>query len=191
MRIPRSKRSRALILLALLVAAAGIVFMLRPREPSYKDKSLSYWLDHLPSVWVGTNGSFAMAMPRRYLTTAEVQADEAQMREMVRQAKEAVDAIGTNGLRTIVSRLRSRDSKAKLAFQRLAIRLGLMDPLGPSTEIRRGQALYALWRLNERARPIAPGLVALTKSDDAGIRAAASSALSKVAPEHERDGRLR
>jgi hypothetical protein len=110
---------------------------------------------------------------------------------MARQPKNAVDTIGTNGLRTILSRLRSRDSKAKLTLQRWATRIGLLNPGPPSAEMRRGQALTALWTLDDRARPIAPGLITLTQSDDIGIRATASSALSKIAPEYEREGKLK
>ncbi len=191
MRFPRSKSSRVLLAVVLLLATTVVTFILVPNEPSYNGKSLSYWLDRLPCTLIGIDGSVAVAMPISYKSAEEGKADRARVSEMARQAKNAVDAIGTNGLRTILSRLRSRDSKAKLTVQDWAARLGLLNPGLPSAEKRRGQALTALWRLDDRARPVAPGLVTLTKSDDIGIRAAAFSALSKVAPEYEREGQLR
>ena len=193
MRLLRTKKSRVLLAVALLAAATVIAVVLLPHEPTYNGKSLSYWLDRLPCTWIGADWSVAVGVPLSYRTAQEAMADEARVSEETRQAKCAVDAIGTNGLRTILSRLRSRDSKAKLTVQRWATRIGLLDP-GPGlhcAETRRGQALTALWRLHDRARPIAPGLVALTVSDDAGIRATAFSAISKVAPEYEREGQLR
>ena len=52
--------------------------------------------------------------------------------------------------------------------------------------MRRGQALTALVRLDDRAKPVVPDLLALTKSKDSGVRAAALYALWHVGPDEYR-----
>ena len=195
MSLPRSKRTWALLIASLAVFLSVLVFILKPNEPSYKGKPLGYWLDHLPATLLITNGATAMMVPFSYKTAQEAQADEERRTQLMRDAKEAVDALGTNCFRTLVTRLGSTDSRAKLFAQRCAVRLGLLNPRPwmDTAQIRRGQALTALARLDSRAKfmngrdkLIVPDLLALTKSNDPGVRAAALHALREIAPDEYR-----
>lgn len=189
MSLPRSKKSRALLIAALAALLTILVLILKPGEPSYKGKRLGYWLDQLPATLRSTNGATAQMVPFSYNTVLEAQADEERRTQLMRGAKEAVDALGTNCLRTLVARLGSADSRAKLFAQRWAVRLHLCSPRPPmdTAEIRRGQALTALARMDSRAKAIVPDLIALTKNKDPGVRAASLYALWQVAPrEYER-----
>jgi len=183
MSLPRSKRTWALLIAGLAALLTALVFILRTPEPSYKGKPLGYWLDQLPATLLITNGATARMHPISYDTTLELETDKERVAKLIREAKEAVDALGTNCLRTLVARLGCTDSRAKLFAQRWAIRLGLLNPRRILTpEIRRGQALTVLARMDSRAKSIVPDLLALTKSCDSGVSAAARHALWKVAP---------
>jgi hypothetical protein len=195
MSLPRSKRTWALLIAALTAFLIVLVFILQPNEPAYKGKPLGYWLDQLPATLRSTNGAITQVYPIFYNTIQEGQTDEERVANLTREAKEAVDALGTNCLRTLVARLGCTDSRAKLFAQRWALRLGLLNPRRILTpETRRGQALTALGRMDSRAKSIVPDLLALTKSNDSGVSAAARHALWSVAPNEyrrlEEQGRL-
>jgi hypothetical protein len=164
---------------------AGVVLLLQPNEPSYKGKPLGYWLDQLPAtIWNAKSGGVAQMYPIAYANSQESQADSERLRQAALQAREAVDALGTNCLRTLVARLGSTDSRVKLFVQRVLVRLGLLKPRGRfvTAELRRGQASTALLRLKSRAKSITPDLLELAKSMDAEVREAALQALWSVDP---------
>ena len=162
MSLPRSKRTWALLIAALAAFFTVLVFILQPNEPAHKGKPLGYWLDQLPATLVSTNGATAQMVPISYDTTLELETDRERVAKLIREAKEAVDALGTNCLRTLVARLGCTDSRAKLFAQRWAVRLGLLNPRRILTpEIRRGQGLTALARMDSRAKSIVPDLLAL------------------------------
>ena len=178
---PNVRTFRVLTIVLLLAFVSGIVWLCLPQEPSYKGKRFSYWLDQLPGTLVSDEGAIA--------TTAPAFASTSQ------DAKAALDAVGTNGLRTLMSRLRGRDSRIKSAIQHLGVRLGLFKAqYVPTAQMRRAQALTAIIKLDERAAPIVPNLIALTQSDDSEIRLAAAHALRNVARREyrrlEREDRL-
>ena len=190
--LPRSKRTWALLIAALAACLAVLLIVLLPSEPSYKGKRLGYWLDQLPATLISPSGAVAMMYPISYNSAQEAQKDKDRVAQRMREAKEAVDTLGTNCLRTLVARLGSTDSRGQLLAERWAIRLRLRDPSRiPTAQTRRGQALTALARLDSRAvlmdsnrvKPILPDLLALTKNNDPGVRAAALHALRKVAPD--------
>lgn len=196
MSLPRSKRTWSLLIAAVAVFLALLVFFLRPTEPSYKGKRLGYWLDYLPATLLITNGGGGTArmVPFSYKTAQDAQADEARRTQLMRDANEAIDALGTNCFRTLVARLGSTDSRASSFAYRWSVRLGLRKPRPNAwAEIRRGQALTALARLDSRAKfmngrdkLIVPDLLALTKHNNPGVRAAALHALREIAPDEYR-----
>jgi hypothetical protein len=170
---PRSRTARVLAVVASLAIGAALVWICLPHEPSYNGKRFTYWLDQLPGTLVNSEGSIAVTAPPFAQTSQE--------------AKAALDAIGTNGLRTLIARFRHKDSKIKLTIQRLAVRLGLLKPNSiVAAEIRRGQALTAIIRLDERAAPLVPDLIALLRTDDPSVRLAALHALRNIAPQEYR-----
>jgi len=130
MTLPRSKRTWALLIAALAVFLAVLVFILQPNEPAYKGKPLSYWLDQLPATFGSTSGATEVS-PTFYNT-----AQREQQTQLIREAKDAVDALGTNCLQTLVTRLACADSRAKSFARGWAVRLGLRDPPHSSVSTR-------------------------------------------------------
>ena len=87
----------------------------------------------------------------------------------------------------IVRRLNTKDdSRLRTTLIRWAFKLNLLhhsSRSGRSAEFTRGQALTALVELGSDASPAIPELLALTRSPDSGIKAAACHALREIAPD--------
>jgi hypothetical protein len=185
-----------MFVVAVIVAAAGALLTIPSNAPSYKGKPLGYWLNQLPMTVLYSDGGVSQIFGG-YATAQEADAERERLARVVPEAQKAVDTLGTNCLHTLVARLASTDSSAKLLLQSWTVRLHLLDPrrIVPADR-RREQALTALLRLGGRAKPVVPDLLLLTKSDSAQIRAAALYALrSVVTPVEysrlEREGHLR
>jgi hypothetical protein len=188
MRLQRLKRYRPFVVVALLALLAAAVFLLQLNEPSYKGHSFDYWLDRLPATIVMTNGSYSQIISISYSTRQEAQADEDHLKQVLTEANAAVDELGTNRLRALATRLSCSDSRARLVLTGWAVRFHFLKPFVrfSTADFRRGQAVTALMRLGNRAKPILPELFALTKGADPSIRAAARQAAQSIAPQEYR-----
>ena len=178
----RKSAAPVLVGASILGAAFLAVRMLAPGEPTYQGKGLAYWLDRLPVTQIQSSGAslyFAAPGP----LGASASADE--LWSMKREAEAAIVAIGTNSLPTLLGRLEARDSAFKrmeiqwLAWARKRGWLGAVE--GPSTDVRRGQALSALLRLGGRAERAIPRLVLLATRTGPG-QLEARYALKVIAP---------
>ena len=91
------QRNKIVLIVGALVCVAVLGFVLRPREPSYQGKSLSYWLRQ----WGG--GSYL---------------------DLTGDSKEALRQMGTNVFPHLMSRLCKKDSKVKVRAVELCEKLG-------------------------------------------------------------------
>ena len=173
----------AVLFVAVLAAVALVAFW--SRGQTYEGKTLGYWIAQLPSIELGTDGSYqGQIWPGTYFSAAEVDADQARVKELIRQAHKALETIGTNHLSMLVARLKQKDTKLKITMWEWAERLRIADFLGyQSAQWRRGQALRAFEYLRSRAQPVVPQLIELTTNQDNQIRMAAWNALARVTPE--------
>jgi hypothetical protein len=170
---------------ALLILATVVAGLRLTTEPTFEGRSLSYWMDQLPSIDFGTGGrSESEQLPGWYKTTAEAVADEGRVRSNIQQAHKALDTIGTNHLSMLVARLQSKDSRAMTTVWVWADRLRIIDySLIRSAQFRRGQALHAFAYLRTRARPVVPQLLDLTTNQNTNTQLLAWYALEAVAPD--------
>lgn len=162
------------------VVVAGVAFAVWPREARYDGKPLSYWLDQLPATLMWTN------VPYSILTTNSYK----QFLSSRDAANKAVDALGPDNLPKLVERLRTRDTsitRLRHALHATAVRFGVckLSWQIDTSWFRRGQAVYALCRLGNRARPIIPELVGLAKHNpDPGVQRDALEVLRHLSPVH-------
>ncbi|HEX5221854.1 MAG TPA: hypothetical protein VFZ59_19980 [Verrucomicrobiae bacterium] len=187
----RRRLKRKWLLLAALVFIGLLLVALGKLEPRFEGRSLSYWLDSLPSIDIGSDGrSESIGLPTYGLVFTNDLADTAQMARNVKNAQtgfKAVTALGTNHLHRLVKRLQAKDSATMLWMWRLAERLGIAEfPEYRYAKFRRGQALSAFQHLGSRAMPAVPQLLELTGHPDPNIQLVAWSALERVSPEEFR-----
>ena len=149
-------RRRNLILLTLL-AFLGVVFLclaLRPREPTYRGKRLSTWLQSLHiGKWV-----------------------EAE------EAREAVKEMGTNALPTLIRMLGTRDPFLKRQLQHLSFRYPLVGRFYDSKADPPGLAWMGFRVLGSRAKPAVPQLIEMLGHEDDSIRSRVASSLESIGP---------
>ena len=168
------------VLLCALVAVVGaaVFIALASREPRFKGRAFSYWVDQLPAKLVWTNVPISVLNRRSYqefLVTSD-------------DADRAIDTLGPACLGTLVLRLRARENtttRLSYALKSEAVRLGIFKPdwrLGAAW-FKRGQAIYAFSRLGARAKPALPQILALARCmDDPGVRRDALEVLRRVSP---------
>jgi hypothetical protein len=187
----RQLKSTLLVLGVFLVIGPLVLFALQKSEPRFEGESLSYWLDSLPSIDIGSDGrSESIALPTYGLVFTNDLADAVQMAKNIRnahKARKAVISLGTNHLHLLVKRLQVKDSRVMLGLWQLADRLRIAEfPEYRYAKFRRGQALSAFQDLGRRAQPVVPQLLELTKHPFPHIQLVAWSALERVAPEEFR-----
>ena len=182
---------RTLFVLAALLFIGLLLVALRKSEPRFEGKSLSYWLDSLPSIDIGSDGrSESICLPAYGLVFTNDVADAAQTVKNIKNAQKAYQALttlGTNHLHLLIKRLQAKDSSGMLWMWRLADRVGIAEfSEYRLAKFRRGQALSAFQYLGSRAMPAVPQLLELTNNPDANIQLVAWSALERVSPEEFR-----
>jgi hypothetical protein len=125
----RSKR--AVIILALLgIVVIGLIFAPKPSEPTYEGKRLSIWLREM-----------------------------SDSPEQQKRAANAVRAMGTNALPSLVRMLQARDSKFKEYVRSLLARQKLVRVrLSPPARIQHDFACRGLWVLGPMAAAAIPSL---------------------------------
>ncbi len=130
---PAVRKTRRLLLLALLIAAVGVVvwIVLRPDpEPTYQGKPLTYWLD-----------GFVSGNPSP---------DE---------ATEAVRQIGTNAIPTLLRLLRAGDSKFKLKLIQLSQKQHVINIKLKYAGTRQKEGFYGFVALGALAKSAVPALL--------------------------------
>lgn len=154
-------RTRAIFVCAIvgvLVIAVAVGVLVSDREPVYKGKRLTQWL-------------------------AEMQAAGMNNRAKRNECRDAIYAIGTNAVPTLIRMVNCKDSPVKLK----AIQF-----LGPKwserLKIRRAgyyysKATFGFSSLREKAAPAVPALIDLLHNRDRGVQAAAAECLSDIGPE--------
>jgi hypothetical protein len=185
MPISRLNKQTCSFAAALLLVATVVTGLLLTIEPTFEGRSLSYWMDRLPSIDIGIDGrGESIHLPGWYQTSAEAVADQGRVRSNITQACKALDKIGTNHLSTLVARLQMRDSRVMTTVWDWAERMRVIhDAESHSAKLRRGQALHAFSYLGARARLAAPQLLALTTNQNPNTQLLAWSALERVAPD--------
>jgi hypothetical protein len=170
---------------ALLLIAIVVAGLLLTAKPTFEGRSLSYWMDQLPSIDIGIDGrSESISFPGWYRTSAEAVADQARVRSNITQACKALDKIGTNHLSILVARLQLKDTRFMTTVWDWAERMRVIhDAEIHLAQFRRGQALHAFSYLGARARPVVPQLLELTTNQNTNTQLLAWSALERVAPD--------
>src|SRR6266550_3115843 len=188
MRNSRAVKTMLFMAAALLLTAMLFRSVLLKTEPTFEGKSLSHWIDQLPSIDIGPDGrSETINFPIWYETEAQAVADAKRVRTNIKKAHEALVRVGTNHLEILVERLQATDSPVKTKVWELANRLRIMDyPSFRCAAFRRGQALSAFQYLRSRAKPVGPQLLDLTNTRNTNTQLLAWSALEVVAPEEFR-----
>jgi len=177
--IPRPNKRIYGIAPTLIPFAMVATGLLLTTEPTFEGKSLSYWMDQLPSIDIGADGrSESIVLP------AEAGTDEARVRSNLKKAHNALDTIGTNHLSRLVARLQLKDTRAMTTIWNWAERWRIIDDAYyRSAQFRRGQALHAFAYLRACARPAVPQLLDLTTNQNTNTQLSAWYALETIAPD--------
>jgi hypothetical protein len=157
---PAARRRIGLVaLVAALIPAAWVVGTLHETEPRYEGKPLSTWLKSYAGGCVLSTTTFLDFN----LTT----------KQKVEEANEAVRAIGTNAMPTLLRMLREKDSALKIKFQdTIGRRIFVLNVTGQprvinlrcaTAEQRNLMALYAFWQLGTNAHSAVPELTEIAK----------------------------
>jgi hypothetical protein len=169
----RDRKKFVAIVVGLLAIGLLFICLRHSTEPVYDGKPLRFWCDHLPGTFQFPGADFVRGF---YGSTNQQEAKE--LRHTQEQALLAINALGTDCLPELLTRLRKKPPTSKIEIQSrwLAIRTGLMKPWRDPREM----ALTGIVELGHRARLIDPELTALTTNTDPWLRAAASYALDIV-----------
>jgi len=166
-----------------LLALVAVVICVSRHEIGFEGKPFDYWLDRIPGTYLNSYGPCYM-YPFGYDSLAQMEADQPRAEDITRRAIMGVRALGTNHLKMLVARLQAKDLPFENIILRGTSRLGFVDhSLTRGTQMRRWQALSAIVEMGERARPILPQLIELTKTPDRKLRLATLYAIVKIAPE--------
>ncbi|MGH7969910.1 MAG: hypothetical protein ACREIC_14405, partial [Limisphaerales bacterium] len=171
-------RKPVLVCLAALVLVAVVLVAVWPREPRFKGRAFSYWVNQLPATLVWTNVPYSVLTRRSYQDFLATFDD----------ASRAVDALGPRCLETLVQRLQARETtfaRLKSALKREGTRLGVLKPdwRNDAGWFKRGQAMTALFRLGAAAKPVVPEISLLAKrAGDTGVRRDALEVLRRLSP---------
>jgi hypothetical protein len=171
------------------ISLGALVFLattLFQREPTYRGAPLGYWLDRLPVKIAVSNGALiTMEGGTMNLPNQGISVNFGTLSQYEKElAFLAVEAIGTNCLPLLVTHLGATEPEFPSWLEKWGVRMKLLNPArGLTCEIKREQALTAILRLGELARPIVPELISLSRSKDARVSLAAGHALQKIAPE--------
>lgn len=154
------KKRRRIVFVGLVALLLGVAawFALRPREPEYQGKTLSYWLEELTALqnWKQLDDSSSEELHKRRSRA------ETALREM-----------GTNAISHLLALIRDgpKESRFRNKIEDLLDRQSLLDWRPAERSDRSWQAVEGFVALGPSAQPAIPGLVHLLKSDGTGVRA--------------------
>jgi hypothetical protein len=148
------------------LVAAVIVYLLWPAGPFYRGHSLDAWLQDCVN-------------PFRHLNSLR-DMRSTDFRGRMENARNAVKAIGTNGIPRLLQLLQAKGGSAK---DMIAAPLGLRrfgSEWFPSAWEKNMMATVGFAILQQDAMPAEPTLIALTKDNDPGVRIRALEALCLI-----------
>jgi hypothetical protein len=152
-----ARRKKLALLIALTTILIGLaVYFLWPRGPFHDGRSLTAWLDDY-------------ANPLGHVHQISDLRDLDFSRRM-KESREAVKAIGTNALPTLLEFVQAKDSEFKKAWLRSLRNRGVIRDLFTSELEKHNMARAGFMILQKDALPAVPSLVALTTNSDPGIR---------------------
>jgi HEAT repeat protein len=150
------KRTRNLLLVLLGLGFVAVVWaVVRPREPAYHGKALSFWLEEY------------------YATLNDKEANE--------ENAKALRAIGTNAFPQMLKMLGSRQPAYKRKANALLRRLHVGN-YSRDQKYAHDYAAYAFQAFGPDAQPAVPGLAALLDVNDFGVQIATLEALKYIGP---------
>jgi hypothetical protein len=160
MEIRAKRRSLIIALAILLIVVAGVVYLCWPAGPYYRGRSLQSWLEDFRN-------------PLRHASGLPLQSLPAEMGARMKGATNAVMAIGTNAIPTLLQFARARGRTVR-GFGPV-----MFPPNGlfPSAGEKRAMALTGFMILGTNALAAKPALIALTKDSDPGVRMTAIESL--------------
>jgi hypothetical protein len=134
----------AAVVLGVFITMAGLLYLTRPYEPTYQDKTLSDWI--VPFCSQTSTGLNIPLGPQHF--------------EELQPVRHAISQIGTNGVPYLTAKLVGRESPLHRKLRELAKKqpitfLRLTDPYAPKI-----RAIRALAVLGSRGRPAIPALSA-------------------------------
>lgn len=165
-----AKRKRiACILAAMILVMAGILYAIWPTGPYgpyYKDRPLTAWLEDY------TN-------PIRHLRNLR-KLGSASFMQGFKDSQEAVNAIGTNAIPTLLQLMQAKDSWPRALCLNVIDRPMSQQDYFISARHKRDLAAAGFMLLNTNALSAAPELIKLTASNDADVRRRAFGSLVMV-----------
>jgi HEAT repeat protein len=145
------KRWRVIIILASTALMVGAAWqILRPREPVFEGKPLSFWLSAYDPDLRTEPGA--------------------------QKADEVMDVIGTNAVPTLLRMLRAKDSPLMLKFIALAQRQDFIFINHDLASNRNFKAMEAFKRLGPKARTAVPALIEIYQQNLSAISQCATAA---------------
>jgi len=162
----RSWKKSSIIRILLSVIAVAVLLCLTwpPKEPSYKGKSLSYWLEHnevAGAVTAATNDPTKL------------------------ECREAIRHIGTNAIPSLLRMLRAKDSALKMHVIDLIESQDFVNFRFPisTAEREHARAVLGFFCLDDLATSAVPALVDIYSSaSSADSKASADSVLKAIYP---------
>lgn len=163
----RAKRIRLYAILSAGLLLIGLaVYCCWPSEPMYHFRTLTSWLEDYSN-------------PLRDVHSLE-DLQRTAVRDRQLKASEAVLAIGTNAIPTLLKYAGTRGADS--GTEDIPSSDGPLDGLRLSTATeKRNLARVGLMILQQRAAPALPGLLKLTHDQDAGVRMFAAESIIMVA----------
>jgi hypothetical protein len=147
----------------LLLVGGGIVYSCLPNGPFYRGRSLDAWLDDYANP---------MAHVR---SLADLQSTD--IRGQMKAAEEAVNAIGTNAIPTLLKYIEARDSGLKKMLLSAGKNAPLVHNLSWTEDNKHAAAQAGFMILGQRAACATPALIELTRRKDAATRIRACETL--------------
>jgi len=157
------RRRRIIVLCAaaaIIIPAVGS-YVLRPREPEYRGKQFSEWLD-------------------RYYDSSV-----ANDRVSKEQAENAFRSIGTNALPPLLRMVAAKDSALKRKLLALLAKQSFVSLHIRDSDFYHSRASFGFAALGPIARPAVPELISLLNDTDPQVQATAANALAGIGPEAE------
>ena len=164
------RRRRLLVLVALLLVIGWIIYLYIPNEPFYQGRSLGWWLDDYSNPLANVHN------------LADLR--NVDLNGQMLTASQAVVAIGTNAIPTLLKYVQARDSTPGKIFLSAIRSTPLHRARFWTADDKHAAAEAGFMILNKKAAPAAPALLALTKHKDADVRMRAYDSLIPITEDY-------
>jgi hypothetical protein len=158
----KTKRFRIVIAILVVAMVGGVGWLvLRPREPVYEGKPLSYWLGGRSCIQIG----------------------EAPLEVNYGQVVMAVHQVGTNAIPELLRSLRAKDSVRALRFVRLARKQHFIKFRYISPILRHNFGVYGFGMLGADGKGAVPALIEIYKENvSENSQLATATVLGSIGP---------